>query len=326
MRPRILVRAIQKYGTGWAAAFVLALAPIICFAPLAAAGPEPKIVLTGIPDSSPHYFKMTTKVIHIEPDGQRKSREVYTLWLQVTPKPRPERDIVTSHRFTVRNGSGPEVSIPALKGWSYALPTSPTWADDRGQLFGIDHSRFESLVDEKGASLSTNTYLVFNAFVDFHSFCHVFCGRIPGVEGIQDLHESGDRIVHIGSHVEAPVHLASLVEKGSTFKNGEITLELKGTGQVDGARCAIVGYDSGESSLHMILKPTPQAAMDVVGGSHYWGDLYVDLATQWVRKATLSELVVSEMSGALLKEKMHVVIERAILLEAISKDRCEGGK
>lgn len=288
---------------------------------------EPKIVLTGMPDSSPQYYKMTTNVIHFEPDGQRKNREVYTLWIQYAPKQAPERDLVTCRRFTIRLGDAPEVAIPALKDWSYRFFQSDSSIDERGQLFGIDHAHFERLVNEKGVALPPEaSYMVFNAFVDFHSFGQVFCARTKGGKGIQDLHRIGDKIVHAAANIEAPVNLGSTVEKGSTFKNGEITLEVKGTSQINDARCAIVAYDSGDSSFHMIMKPVPQISIDTVGASHYWGDLYVDLNTQWLRKATLSEIVVSETSGAVLPQKIHGVIERALLLESISKDRWESGK
>jgi len=303
------------------AACGIALATFLPGFPLAAFGGEEKILLTGLPDASPQYYRMTTKVIHIEPDGQRKNREVYTVWIQFTPKQAPERDLVTCRRFTIRLGDAPEVAIPALKDWSYRFFKSDSSIDEHGQLFGIDQSHFEHLVDEKGTALSMDaSYMVFNAFVDFHSFGQVFCARVKGGKGIQDLHRIGDRIVHAAANSEAPVHMGSLAEKGSTFKNGEITLELKGTSQVGGKRCAIVAYDSGDSSFHMAIKPMPQISIDVVGGSHYWGDLYVDLGNQWVRKATLSELVVSETSGAVLPQKMHGVVERALLLEAISKE------
>lgn len=320
----------SKYMTGQRRAsvfFALLLAAFLPSHPLAASGGEEKILLTGIPDASPHYYKMTTNVIHIEPDGQRKTREVYTVWIQFMPKQGPEGDLVTCRRFTFRAGGTPEVAIPALKDWSYRLPRNATGIDERGQLFGIDQTHFEHLVDEKGTALPMDaSYMVFNAFVDFHSFGQVFCARVKDGKGIQDLHRIGDKIVHAAANTEAPVHLGSAVEKGSTFKNGEITLELKGTSQVGGARCAILAYDSGDSSFHMILKPMPQISIDLVGGSHYWGDLYVDLGTQWLRKATLSELVVSETSGAVLPQKIHGVVERALLLEAISKNQCEGMK
>jgi hypothetical protein len=292
----------------------------------AASGAEPKLVLTGKPDATPQCYKMTTRVIHIEPDGQRKTREVYTLWIQYAPKSASEGDLVTCRRFTVQANGEPEVALPALNDWSYRFPRTGTGLDERGQIFGIDQSRFEKLIDEKGNPISMDaSYMVFNAFVDFHSFGQVFCTYIKDGKGIQDLHQIGDKIVHASANSEAPVHLGSMAEKGSTFKNGEITLELKGTSQIDGARCALVAYDSGDSSFHMTIKPMPQISIDVVGGSHYWGDLYVDLKTQWLRKATLSELVVSETSGAVLPQKMHGVVERALLLESISKERYEAG-
>jgi hypothetical protein len=316
--------ALRARTAGLAAA--LTLLPLAAGAPDKPTGPEPKILLTGVPDSALHFFKMTTTVVHIEPDGQRKTRETFTHWVEVTPKPKPEKDVVTCHRATFRQGNGPELSVPALKGWSYRLPTNANMQDDRGQLFGIDQAIFEKLVDEKGNPLSMNAYPVFNGFVDFHSFCHIFAVKIPGVKGIQDLQRIGDKVSHIGSNQEAPVHLGSLVEKGSTFKNGEITLELKGLSWVDKAPCAIVGYDSGDSSLHMVLKPMPGMNLDMTGGSHYWGDLYIDLASHWVRRATLSELVVSEMSGAMLPSRIHAVVERAIVLESISKEQCEAGR
>lgn len=321
MAIRSITRANPLGHGGTVALFVCTLALFLPCVSLTASGAEEKILLTGLPDASPQCYRMMTKVIHIEPDGQRKNREVYTLWIQFTPKAAPEADLVTCRRFTVRAGDGPEVAIPALKDWSYRLPRTATGLDERGQIFGIDQSRFEHLVDEKGTALSMDvSYMVFNAFVDFHSFGQVFCARVKDGKGIQDLHRIGDRIVHAAANSEAPVHMGSMAEKGSTFKNGEITLELKGTSQVGGRRCAIVAYDSGDSSFHMTIKPMPQIAIDVVGGSHYWGDLYVDLGNQWVRKATLSELVVSETSGAVLPQKMHGVVERALLLEAISKE------
>jgi len=59
--------------------------------------------------------------------------------------------------------------------------------------------------------------------------------------------------------------------------------------------------------------------MKVQGGSHYTGDLYVDLETQWLLKATMMEIVVTETSGAVLPQKLASVIERRLLLRAVSK-------
>ncbi len=296
-----------------------AVAVLVTAFNLAVSGPSPEIHLTGIPDSTPHCYKMTTNVTHIEPNGQRKTWEVYTVWLELTPK--AEGDRVTCRRFTFREGEAPEVAIPSLQDWSYRLPK--TAFDDRGQLFGIEQAKFERLLDEKGKVIPQgDAYMVFNAFVDFHSFCHVFAARTNSGMGIQDLHQIGDKIVHAAANGEAPVSMGSMVEKGSTFKNGEITLELKGSSTIKGESCAIVGYDSGNSSLHMILKPMPQMKVETYGGSHYWGDIFINLNTQWVQKATLAELVVSETAVPGMPTKLHSVIERWIVLESISSDQC----
>jgi hypothetical protein len=62
---------------------------------------------------------------------------------------------------------------------------------------------------------------------------------------------------------------------------------------VDGAACGVVGYDSGESTLKMIMPMGAEKDIVTEGGSEYMGDLYVDLATRWVRKVTMGEFVVT---------------------------------
>ena len=282
-------------------------------------------VLTGVPDASGQRYRMTTRVTHIEPDGQRKRRETYTLWIQIAPV--PGGDSVTCRRFLFQSGDGPAVALPALEGWSYGFRHLRTGVDQKRQIFGIDQGRFENMVDEKGAPLPFDaSYAVFNAFVDFHSLGQVFCAPGTPGHGIQDLHRIGDRVVHFAAHSEAPVHLGTLADTGSTFLNGEATLMLKGTSVVAGTRCALLAFDSGESSFHMTVHPAPNMDIFVVGGSHYWGELYVDLATQWLRRATMGEVVVSETSGAVMPDKIHGVIERQIALEPITRDEFEAAK
>jgi hypothetical protein len=113
------------------------------------------------------------------------------------------------------------------------------------------------------------------------------------------------------------VNLGSNIEKGSTFKNGEVTLELKGVSLVDEAACAIVAYDSGQSSFQMIMNPLPNMEVRAVGASHYKGDLYIDLATRWVRKVTMDELVVTEATVPALPNKVNAVIERDTLIRNV---------
>jgi hypothetical protein len=61
----------------------------------------------------------------------------------------------------------------------------------------------------------------------------------------------------------------------------------------------------------------PNLEVRVVGASHYKGDLYVDLATRWVRKATMDELVVAESTVPVLPNKVHAVLERSTIIRNV---------
>jgi hypothetical protein len=281
--------------------------------------------LTGVPDPAPRRYRMTTEYVRIEPDGRRGAPDVHDVWIEYAPAPGGDLN-VTCRRYTLREGDSAAVAIPALGGWSYRFRRTATGLDERGWIFGIDQARFARLADERGAVLpQAVAYCMFNAFVDFHSFCQVFAERTGGGGGIQDLRRIGQRVVHAAARQEAPISLAGFAEPGSVFRLGEVTLELKGLSLVDGHRCALVGYDSGDASLTMTVKPAPQVSLGVRGSSHFFGDLHVDLASQTVRKATLAEFVVQETSGAVLPQKIQTVVERRILLRALSKEEFERG-
>jgi len=85
---------------------------------------------------------------------------------------------------------------------------------------------------------------VYDAFIDFHGFCNIFAKRVEGCASIQELKSIGQRIIHATAFSEAPVKVGSNVSKGSTFKNGEVTLEFKGLSIVAGITCKLVGYYS----------------------------------------------------------------------------------
>jgi hypothetical protein len=57
-----------------------------------------------------------------------------------------------------------------------------------------------------------------------------------------------------------------------------------------------------------------------IGSSHYFGDIYKDLATQWVQKVTMAELVVSETTLPMPLNKINSVIERNIVIWNVSED------
>lgn len=303
---------------------------IICgIAPVLTAGPAIKddailrqtFNLGGERSRQIQYFLMESKLITYALDGKRVGTDVYRLRLKCVPAKivGTKGDQWTCSRFTVQFGDEPQVEVPAMKNWTYVFKIPPTGVDDKGQTLGIDHAQFANLVDASGKAIPPEkSYHVYNAFIDFHAFCDIFAERIEGAKSIQDLKSIGQKIVHAAANTEAPVNLGSSVAKGSTFKNGEVTMELKGLSRVDGAACVMVGYDSGESSFKMLMKPMPNMEIKTVGSSHYQGDIYIDLVTNWVRKATLYELVVSETTLPMPPNKINSVIERDIVVRNIS--------
>jgi hypothetical protein len=69
----------------------------------------------------------------------------------------------------------------------------------------------------------------------------------------------------------------------------------------------------------MIMRPMPNMEIQAVGSSHYSGDIYKDLAANWVQKATLNELVVSETALPMPPNKINSVVERVILVRNVDE-------
>lgn len=277
--------------------------------------------LGGERSQQTQYFLMESKLLTYALDGKRVGTDVFRLRLKCVPAKAAGKDgdEYTCANFTVQISGGPEVEVPALKNWTYIFKTLPAGLDEKGQVLGIEHARFENLVDAGGKAIPPDkSYHVYNAFIDFHGFCNIFAERVEGGKGIQDLKSIGQKIVHAAAFTEPPVNLGSSIAEGSTFKNGEVTLELKGLSRVAGAACAMVGFDSGQSSFKMTVKPMPDMEVRTVGSSHYKGDIYIDLSTNWVRKATMDELVVAESTLPMPPGKVNAVIERNIVIRNVS--------
>ena len=274
--------------------------------------------LAGAHSSDVQYYRMESKMVSHAADGTRVNTDIYRLTLKCVPAlSGTDGDRWTCLRFTIQLGGAPEVAIPSLSGWSYLFRNLPSGKDERGQTLGIPHEPFTNLQDENGKAVPpANTYHVYNAFIDFHSF-FIFTNRTASGRGIQDLTRIGQRIIHAGANSKAATNLGSTFAEGSFFQNGEVTLELKGVSLVDDKPCALIGYDSGASSFTMITRPVPNMEIRTVGSSHYWGDIYKDLQTNWVRKATLTELVVSETTLPVEPKKIDAVIERSIGIQNI---------
>ncbi len=270
--------------------------------------------LAGDRSGEIQFFKMESRLVMHKSNGATLKPEIYRLWLRWAPARNTGTggDKLTCLRFSVQFGAAPETAIPSLRNWSYEFANRGQ--DEKGRIFGIPHQPFESLADESGKSLPLeNTYHVYNAFVDFLSF-FLLTDKTEEGKGIQDLTTLGQTIVHAASHTTPPTNLGDRVAEGSFFKNGEITLEMKGLGLVRGKACAIVGYDSGDSSFTMIMKPTPALETRTEGSSHYWGDIYKSLDSNWVQKAILHEMVVSETTVPAVPQKIHGIIDRNIVM------------
>ncbi len=117
----------------------------------------------------------------------------------------------------------------------------------------------------------------------------------------------------------APTSLEGVTGKGSSFTNGEMSIELKGLGLANGKSCAIVGYDAGDSSFVMFVNPTPAMQVKTVGSSHYHGDISWISARIGSQKAGLNEMVVSETTVPGL-DKIHGAIERTLSLRNVPAD------
>ena len=276
--------------------------------------------LAGERSQEVQYYLMESTLVTYALDGTRVATDVFRLRLQCIPASTAgtEGDEYSCARFTVQHGDAPETAIPALENWTYIFDEGGI--DEAGQVFGIDHSQFENLVDSSGANLGdAEAYHVYNAFIDFHSFNNVFAEPTPEGRGIQDLTRIGQRVVHDAAFTEAPVNVGSNVAEGSFFKNGEIVLEFKGLGVVNGKTCALLAYDSGKSSFTMIMEPAPNVEIRTVGSSHYYGDIYKDLATNWVQKVTLNEVIVSETTLPMPSDKINSVSERFIVIRNVSE-------
>ncbi len=277
------------------------------------------------------YFIQETRFVHLGFDGKRTGMETYTFKVRCVPAALSGKggDEYTVREFSIRAGEGEAETIPALAGWSYVFKLTDSGRDEKGQVLGIPHARFEGLTTSRGKKLSgIASYPVYNSFIDFHAFNDVFARPAIGGGGIQDLRTIGQTVRHASAFSEPPVDLGEGIKAGSVFRNGDVRLAFKGIGLVDGAACAVVGHDSGESTLKMIMPMGAEKEIVTEGGSEYLGDLYIDLTTRWVRKVTLDEFVVTETSlpavgPSAAGQKIPSYTVRHLLTRLISREEFE---
>lgn len=265
------------------------------------------------------YYHMHTQFIQMGFDGKRKATEDYFFKLNYNPKELLHKsfDECTCKKFGLQfNGEGIK-TIPKLKNWSYQF--DPTSGMGKGLVFGIPHEPFEGLKDSDGNNILPEIiYAIYNNFVDFHTLSNLF--TMYGV-GIEKLKHIGDKVIHLGAFTKAPINLAEIIKEGSVFCNGEIILEFIGIGTIDHRPCAIIKYDSGESTLDMKIT-APNGYVKTTGGSQYLGDIYLDLESGWTRKVALDEFVITERKEPNLKKIKRYTV-RNLTIKSISKEEFE---
>ncbi len=289
----------------WVAGIILALAWLPAMGagqgrtglPKGLAGLAGPFDLGGPLEPEVRYYVQRTDLVYLGFDGKRTGTASFTVKLKIVPAALSGKagDECTLREVVLRSGEGEPETIPELAGWTYVFRQREGGVDEAGQVFGIPHEKFLSLKTSRGRTLPVvEGYYIYNAFIDFHAFADVFARPTDEGGGIQDLKTIGQSIRHSAAFTEPPVNLGEAIKKGSVYRNGDVRMTFKGVGIVDGAACAVVGYDSGESTLKMIVPMGPGADVVTEGGSEYIGDIYLDLATRWVRKVTMDEFVVTE--------------------------------
>ena len=76
-----------------------------------------------------------------------------------------------------------------------------------------------------------------------------------------------------------------------TFQNRDVQLTWMGRSSRNGRDCALVGYSTFFNPLEIAT-----AEIKMKGRSHYWGQIWVALATRQIEYATLYEDVLGEMT------------------------------
>lgn len=278
--------------------------------------------LAGERTPEPQFFILQTIITNYSLDGTRTDKEFYKLYLQCKPAEANGKKVYkyTCSKFEIGSKDSNLVTVPSLDNWSYIFGNTTGGYDNKGQVFGIEHSKFENLIDAKGQHISKpQAYWIYNSFVDFHAFCNVFAEPTDDGAGIQDLSHINQEIIHSSSHSEAPVNLGNNIENGSYYKNGLITLTFTGLGVVNDATCAIVSFDAGEGSFKMKMKPMPSMEIATTGSSHYKGNLFININSFWVEKVIMDEFVLSETTIQGQTSKINSVAERRTTINNVDK-------
>lgn len=269
----------------------LALAGVVATAP-AADDAAAKVDFSTPRTPGEKKYRFETDYLSYAPDGTRIGTEKVIMDCAVSVDD-SGRQRLECLEFSLVDSNGQRQRIPALAGWEHSINVVAP------EVLGVPHADFQNLTTEDGTPLRPDlNHRVYNTFIDFYAFTNVFAQPAPdaAARDIADLHEMGQEIEHHTAYSKPPVDLGDAVKEGSYFQNGRVTLQWLGNGKVGRRSCAIVRFDSGESSLLMLMEPAPDTQMQVKGGSQYWGDLFINLDDYWVERATFTELVLTQIT------------------------------
>lgn len=237
-------------------------------------------------------YLSSTDFITYAPDGTISMKENLSMKVTISRDTEGVQSLKCLE-FQHTTPDGMTHTIPALSGWSHKLSKEET-----PEVLGIHHGDFAALKYENGDILPPDVgYRVYNTFVDFYAFNNVFAENAEGSldRSIGALKTPGQIIEHYSANSKPPVNLGDAVKEGSYFQNGNVTMQFKGWSKVNDTACILVGFDSGDSSLMMLMEPAPGTPLRMKGGSHYWGELYINNNTLWVEESSFREIILSEM-------------------------------
>ena len=240
-----------------------------------------------------HFYLVQHEVVTNKSNGKPKSIDLYKMRLMCEPMDKSTANTTykyTCASFTVKRNNLPEVTIPSIEGWSYEFNKqllTKEGLDSNGQLMGIPHAQFENLTDSNGAKLPIELpYQIYSTFTYFHTCNNMVVEPDQFDNYIGDLKKIGDKKESEIAYPELPINLGSVILDGSYYKPGKTALEFKGIGNVDDKSCAIVGYQEIGGSWVTYIQAMPLMKVKTVGGTQIRADIYIDLASLWLQKAT----------------------------------------
>ena len=248
--------------------------------------------LFGTRSKESQFYLVGHEVVTHTSNGKPKTIDTYKMRLKCEPGDRAAGEIADKYtclNFSVKRKDTPEVSIPSLAGWSYEFSKQlldEEGLDSNGQMMGIPHHKFDKLIDSTGAKLPIELpYQIYSAFTYFHTCCNMLIEPSQLGTNIEDLKKVGDKSISEISP-ELPIDLGTNILKGSTYKTGKTVLEFKGLGIVDDAVCAIIRYEETGGSWTAYIQAAPLMKVKTVGGTQIRAEIFMDLASLWMKKAT----------------------------------------